>query len=104
MPVLATVVSNVLMVALGAGRHMPAERLGSASLYRRHYLELAEADMPRVGPSICGTMVPKDVCDLQPWARQPPGPLLQSPPDGVILQLLQHLVGFIIESLSFLVS
>ena len=48
--------------------------------------------MTRVGPSICGTMVPKDVCDLQLWAGQPSRPLLQPSPDGMILQLLQHLV------------
>lgn len=71
---------------------MPSERLGPARLYRRHHLELAEADMTRVSPSICGTMVPKDVGDLQRWARQPPEPLLQSSPDGVILQLLEHLI------------
>ncbi len=71
---------------------MPTERFGSAGFNCRHHLELAETDVTRIGPPICGTMVPKDVCDLQPWARQSPEPLLQSSPDGVILQLLQHLI------------
>jgi hypothetical protein len=33
-PVLAGIVSDVLVVALGASRHMPSERLGSAGFYR----------------------------------------------------------------------
>ena len=49
-PVLAAVVRNVLVAALATSRHMPAERLRSASLYRRHHLELAQIDMPGIGP------------------------------------------------------
>ena len=56
------------------------------------FIELAEADMSGVGPSICRTMLAKDICDLQPWARQLPETLFQSSPDGVILQRLQHLI------------
>ncbi len=33
-PVLATIVGNMLVVALGAGGHMPAKRLCSAGLNR----------------------------------------------------------------------
>lgn len=81
-----------MVAAFGASRHMPAESFGSAGFNRRHHLELAETDMTRIGPPPRGAIVPKDICDLQPWARQPPGPLLQPSPDGVILQLLQHLI------------
>ena len=92
MPVLATVVCDMMVPALGASRHMPAECFGSAGFYRRHHFELAETDMTRIGLPICRTILPKDISYLQLWARQPPGPLLQSPPDSVILQLLQHLI------------
>ena len=104
MPVLTTVVRDVMVAALGASRHMAAECLGSASLYGRHHFELAETDMTRIGLPICRTILPKDISHLQPRATarqsllaamrggQPPGPLLQSPPDSVILQLPQHLV------------
>ena len=104
MPVLTTVVRDVMVAALGASRHMAAECRGSASLYGRHYFELAETDMTRIGLPICRTILPKDISHLQPRATarqsllaamrggQPPGPLLQSPPDSVILQLPQHLV------------
>lgn len=91
-PVLARVIGDVMVAAFGTPRHMPAEHLGPAGLYSRHQLELAETDMTRIGPAICGTIVPKDVSDLQPWARQTPEPLLQSPPNGVVLQLFQHLI------------
>lgn len=82
-----------MVAAFGASRHMPAERLGSAGFNRRHHLQLAVTDMTSIGPPTCRTIPPKDICDLQAWARQPPGPSLQSPPDGVFLQLLQHLGG-----------
>ena len=72
---------------------MPTERFGSAVFNGRHHFELAETDVTRVGPSICGAISSKDVSDLQLRARQPSRPLLQTSPDGVILQLLQHLVG-----------
>ena len=34
MPVLAAIVGDMLVIALGAGCHMPTERLGPAGLYR----------------------------------------------------------------------
>ncbi len=77
-----------MVIAFGAGSYMPTERFGSASFYRRHHFELAETDMTCLGPPICGSILPKDVSNLQPGALQPPEPLLQSPPDGVVLQLL----------------
>ena len=48
-PVLAGVAGDVAVATAGAARHMPAERLGPASLDRRHHLELAQADMPGIG-------------------------------------------------------
>lgn len=92
MPVLARVIGDVVVIAFGAGSYMPTERFGSAGFNRRYHLELAETDVTRIGLPICRTILPKDISDLQPWARQPPEPLFQSSPDGVILQLLQHLV------------
>ncbi len=83
----------MVVIAFGAGSHMTTERFGSAGLNRRHHLELAEADMAQVGRPPRGAISSKDICDLQSWAGQPPELLLQPPPDGMILQLLQHLVG-----------
>ncbi len=82
----------MMVIAFGAGDHMPTERFGSAGFNGRHHLELAETIVTGISPSICGTIVPKDVSNLQLGARQPPASLIQSSPDGVILQLLQHLV------------
>ena len=85
MAVLAAVIGDVVVIAFGARGNMPAESFGSAGFNRRHHFKLAETDMPRIGPPICRTIVPKDICNLQPGARQPPELLLQSPPDCVIL-------------------
>ncbi len=71
----------------GAGRYVPAERLGPTGLDRRHHLELAEADMPGIGPPPCGPMGPEDVSDLQPRAGQRPRPSLQASLNGLVLQL-----------------
>lgn len=65
MPVLAGIIGDVLMVALSASGHMPAERLGPASFYRRHHFELVQTDMPRIGPSPRRTMGAENVSDLQ---------------------------------------
>tara|TARA_R110000796_G_scaffold14517_1_gene47438 strand:- start:18504 stop:18728 length:225 start_codon:yes stop_codon:yes gene_type:complete len=43
--------------------------------------------MPCIGPSPRRTITSEDISDLQLWAGQPPGPLLQPSPHGVILQL-----------------
>ena len=66
-PVLARVVGDVLVIAFGAGRHMPAERLGSAGLNGGHHFELAQADMTRIGPPPRRAIAAKDVSDLQRW-------------------------------------
>ncbi len=49
MPVLARVVSDMLVIAFGARGHMPAERLGSAGLNGGHHFELGQADMSLIG-------------------------------------------------------
>ena len=67
MPILAGVVGDVLMAALGAGRHMPAERLGSAGLNGGHHFELAEADMSAIGLPPRRAMGAEDVSNLQLW-------------------------------------
>ena len=67
MPVLAGIIGDVVMPALGAGRHMPAERLGPAGFDRRHDLELGQADMPGIGPPPRGAVGAKDVSNLQLW-------------------------------------
>lgn len=70
-PVLAGIVSDVMVAALGAPGHMPAERFGPAGLDRRHHLELGKADMPRIGPPPRGTMGAEDVSNLQLWPGHP---------------------------------
>jgi hypothetical protein len=81
------------MVALGAARHMPAKRLGSAGFNRRHDLELGEADMPGIGLPPRRTMGTEDVSDLQPRPGHPGVRSLQASLHGLVLQLRQHLVG-----------
>jgi hypothetical protein len=61
-----------MVIAFGAGGHMPTERFGSAGFNCRHHLQLAETDVPSIGPPIRGSIVPKDICDLQSWARHRP--------------------------------
>ena len=70
MPVLAGIVGDVTMAAIVTGRHMPAERIGTAGFDRRHHLELGEADMSGIGLSPCRPMRTKNVSDLQLWTRQ----------------------------------
>ncbi len=62
----------MLVAAFGAGRHMPAERLGPAGLYRRHHLELAQTDMPGIGPPPRGAVSSKYVSNLQRGTGQGP--------------------------------
>tara|TARA_R110002126_G_scaffold225277_2_gene370098 strand:- start:446 stop:652 length:207 start_codon:yes stop_codon:yes gene_type:complete len=65
MAVLARVVGDVLMIALCAGRYMPAERLGSAGLNGGHHFELTETDMTRISPPPRRAVHAKDVSYLQ---------------------------------------
>jgi hypothetical protein len=71
-PVLAGVIGDVVVAALGASRHMPAESLGSTGLDRRHDLELGQADMPGIGPPPHGAVFTEDVSDLQLLTGHPP--------------------------------
>lgn len=64
-PVLTGIVGDVLMVALGASCHMPAERLGPAGLNGGHHFELAETDMAFIGLPPRRTMVTEDVSNFQ---------------------------------------
>jgi hypothetical protein len=70
MAVLARVISDVLVIAFGAGGNMPAERLGSAGLNGGHHFELAEADMSLIGPPPSRAMGAEDVSDLQLELKQ----------------------------------
>ena len=65
MPVAARVVGDVLVTALGAGRHMAAERGGPASLDRGHHLQLRQVQMPGVLMAIGRPMGAEDIRDLQ---------------------------------------
>jgi hypothetical protein len=62
---LTGIIRDVLVIAFGASRHMPAKRLGSAGLNRRHYLELAQVDMPGIGPPPRGAIPAEDISDFQ---------------------------------------
>ena len=53
-----------------ATRDMPAERCRAAVFYRRHHLELAEADMAGIGLAPCRAMAAEDIRNLQPWTCQ----------------------------------
>ena len=87
-PVLARVVGDVMVPAFGAACYMPAERLGPTGFNRRHYFELGEADMPRIGLPPRGAMGTEDVSDLQLRAGHWPRALFQPSSQGLILQQL----------------
>ena len=65
MSIFARVIGDVLMAALGAGRHMPAECFGSAGLNGGHHFELAETDMSSIGLPPRRTMGAEAVSYLQ---------------------------------------
>jgi hypothetical protein len=80
------------MIAFATCRHMPAERLGSASLNRPlswfaskplpsngHNLELSQANMPRIGPPPRGAIGAENVSDLQLVPGLQPRVLLEPP-------------------------
>ena len=54
------------MAAVLAALDMTAEGRRAALLDGRHHLELAEADMPGIGPAPGGSVAMEDVGDLQP--------------------------------------
>src|SRR6202165_1230869 len=68
-PVAERVVRDLGVCALLAARDMPAESRGAAALDCRHHLQLAEADMARIGPAPCRAVAAEDVRNLQRWTR-----------------------------------
>ena len=90
MPVAAAVVRDAAVAAVLAALDVAAEGGSAAGLYRRHDLELAEADVPGMGRSPGGPVSAEDVGDLERRAhdRQPPGlalPPISMPICAVIL-------------------
>src|SRR5258708_7427738 len=71
----ARVIGDLRMAALLvlAARDMAAERCRAAVLDRRHYLELAEADMAGIGLAPCWSVAAEDIRDLQRWTGQDVG-------------------------------
>ena len=65
MPVAAGVIGNGRVGAVLAARDVPAERRRSATLDRRHHLQLLEADMAGIGRAPCQTMVAEDIYRLE---------------------------------------
>ena len=68
MPVAARVVGDPAVAAILTTLDMAAEGSRAAVLDGRHHLELAKAHMPGAGPAPSGTVVMKDVGNLQPRA------------------------------------
>ena len=66
-------------------RHMPAERLSPAGLDGRHHLQLAQADMSRIGLPPCRTMGTENVSDLQLRPVHPGARSLQASLYGLVL-------------------
>lgn len=92
MSIFAGIIGDVVVIAFGARGHMPAKRLCSAVLNRRHHFELAQADVTGIGLPECRAVPSKNVSDLQCRAGQCPRQLLQASFKGLILQASQHLV------------
>ncbi len=63
------------MVTVRARRHVAAERRRATALDGRHDLELAEADVPGIGPTPSGPVVAEDIRDLQGWTAHGCGAL-----------------------------
>jgi hypothetical protein len=68
MAVAARVVRNPAVAAILTTLDMTAEGGRAALLDRRHHLELTQARMPGIGSAPSGSVVMKDVRDLQPRA------------------------------------
>lgn len=70
-PVPAAVVSDPPVPAVGADLEVPAHDRGAAGLYRRHDLELVEAQMSGTRRPVCGTGSAEYVGDLERGAQRP---------------------------------
>lgn len=64
-PDLATAASDMLVIALRAGRHMSAERFCLASLDGRHHFQMAQADMANIDLPLRRTIIAQYDSDLQ---------------------------------------
>src|SRR5512132_1044051 len=65
MPVAATVVGDLRVLAPLAGGDVTAERRSTAALDRAHHLQLAEAQVAGVGVTPRGPVIAEDVRDLE---------------------------------------
>ena len=65
MPITAAVIGDLRVRAVLAVHDMPAESQRAAALDRRHYLQLAEADVACIGFTPSGPVVAEDIRDLQ---------------------------------------
>lgn len=63
--VAAGVIGDPPVAAVGAGLDVPAHDGGTASLYRRHDLQLVEAEVPGAGGPVRRTGSAEDVGDLE---------------------------------------
>lgn len=69
----------MIVPALRARRHMPAEPCGSAGFDRAHHFELIAAQMPGIVTAESSTVIAEDIRDLQPlrWHWRSAGSVLQ---------------------------
>ncbi|ANY84413.1 hypothetical protein BB934_40110 (plasmid) [Microvirga ossetica] len=72
-PVAAGIVGNLRTGTALAALHMPAERGRAAGLDRAHHLELAEADVTRMGSTPGGSVGAEDLRHLESRVGHGPG-------------------------------
>jgi hypothetical protein len=65
MPIAAAIIGDDFVGAVFAARDMPAEGRRATALDRRHYLQLAEAQVAGIGLAPCRSVVAEDIRDLQ---------------------------------------
>ena len=92
MPVAAGVVGDPPVPAVGAGLDVAAHDGGAAGLYRRHDLELVEAQMSGTGRPVRRTRGAEDVGDLDGGAQSPAQPPGALPSLAVVASLSNGLV------------
>src|SRR5450759_1540433 len=67
MPITAAVIGDLRVQAVLAAHDMAAESRRAAALDRRHYLQLAEADVTCISFTPSRSIVAEDVRNLQNW-------------------------------------
>ncbi len=67
--VAAGVIGDVVVPAVLTGREVTAKRRRAAALDRRHGLQLVEAQVAGLGPTVAGPVVAEDVLNLDRGAR-----------------------------------